>query len=116
MANDSDAQANESHAGELAKLIPALILLGRELGPRRVMVPLPWRACARVEGALVTLKVWPAAVPEPRWDDPKHTGTVRLPDGWEYPGRAGWYVGHLEPGATAGFAVIQTAARPLSGR
>jgi uncharacterized integral membrane protein len=28
MANDSDAQANESHAGELAKLIPALILVG----------------------------------------------------------------------------------------
>lgn len=62
------------------------------------LAPLPWRVCARVEGDLVRVKGWRDGDPEPRWDDPVRSGAVRLPIQWVYPGKAGWYVGHLTPG------------------
>jgi hypothetical protein len=92
------------------------VLLERGLGPHEEMVPMPWRACARVEGRVLTLKVWPVMVPEPSWSDPRHTGTVVLPEGWEEPGRAGWYVGHLEPGATARFTLLESSQPHPAGR
>lgn len=66
--------------------------------PNQQLAPLPWHVCARVEGDLVRVKGWRLGQPEPTWDDPVHSGSVRLPAGWVYPSTAGWYIGHLEPG------------------
>ncbi|NLD78380.1 MAG: hypothetical protein GX643_17135 [Acidimicrobiales bacterium] len=68
--------------------------------PDQQLAPLPWRICARVEGDLVRVKGWRVGQPEPSWDDPGHSGSVRLPAGWIYPSTAGWYVGHLAPGGS----------------
>ncbi len=72
--------------------------------PRQQLVALPWRVCARVEGDTVRVKGWRASQPEPAWDDPVHSGSVRLPAEWVYPGKAGWYVGHLAPGQSTSYA------------
>jgi hypothetical protein len=72
--------------------------LARVFWPGQQLVALPWRVCARVTGDLVTVKGWPAGAVEPAWDDPVHTGSVRLPAGWVYAGKGGWYLGHLAPG------------------
>ncbi len=61
------------------------------------VVDLPWRMCARVAGHVLTFKVWPTSIDEPRWDDPRHTGAALLPDEWVYAGRPGWYAGHIGP-------------------
>jgi hypothetical protein len=66
--------------------------------PNQQLAPLPWRICARVEGDIVKVKGWIAGQAEPAWNDPVHTGSVRIPIEWVYPGKAGWYVGHLAPG------------------
>ncbi|HRW38656.1 MAG: hypothetical protein KDB04_03850 [Acidimicrobiales bacterium] len=71
--------------------------------------PLPWRVCARAEGDLVTIKGWRIEEGEPAWDDPDHTGTVRLPSDWVFAGKAGWYGGHIQPGGTIGMAGMRTA-------
>ncbi len=61
--------------------------------------PLPWRLCARVVGSTVQLKAWPTARgTEPAWGDDLYGGTVKVPSGWVFPGRSGWYLGHLLPG------------------
>ncbi len=70
--------------------------------------PLPWHLCARVIGPTVDVKAWPDPEPEPAWGDPFHGGSVTLPGGWVYPGRAGWYIGHLQPGAAARFDDLRT--------
>jgi hypothetical protein len=72
--------------------------LARVFWPGQVLAPLPWRVCARATGDVVTVKGWRVGEPEPAWDDPVHTGTVRLPAGWTFAGKGGWYVGHLAPG------------------
>jgi hypothetical protein len=72
--------------------------LARVFWPDRRLAPFPWRVCARAEGDLVRVKGWTDGSPEPGWDDPTHTGSVRLPLGWVYPGHGGWYVGHLGAG------------------
>lgn len=64
------------------------------------LAPLPWHLCARVVGDEVSFKVWPADEVEPAWMDGVHGGAVTLPAGWEAPGVAGWYVGHLQPGVS----------------
>lgn len=73
-----------------------------------VVTPLPWRFCARVIDAKVEFKVWPAAELEPAYGDPTHGGSVMLPPGWVYPGRAGWFIGHLQPLETAVFNDLAT--------
>jgi hypothetical protein len=62
--------------------------------------PAPWRLCARVVGDQLALKVWAADEAEPAWMDGVHGGGVVLPAGWDSPGAAGWYVGHLRPGVS----------------
>jgi hypothetical protein len=62
--------------------------------------PAPWRLCARVVGDMLGLKVWAADEAEPAWMDGVHGGGVMLPAGWDSPGAAGWYVGHLRPGVS----------------
>jgi hypothetical protein len=73
-----------------------------------VVTPLPWKFCARAIDAKVEFKVWPLAEPEPAWGDPTHGGSVGLPADWVYPGRAGWFVGHLDPGDTTVFTDLST--------
>lgn len=65
--------------------------------------PLPWRFCARVLGSRVEFKVWPLAEAEPPWGTTSRGGSATLPAGWSDPGRAGWYIGHLEPSGSARF-------------
>lgn len=61
--------------------------------------PLPWRLCARAIGSTVELKAWPTSrTSEPAWGDARYGGSVALPPGWVFPGRSGWYLGHLHPG------------------
>lgn len=77
--------------------------LNRVFWPNQQLAPFPWRVCARVTGDVVTVKGWRAGTPEPPWNDPNHTGSVRLPPEWSYPGQAGWYVGHLPSGQQTTF-------------
>lgn len=67
---------------------------------------LPWRFCARVLGSKLEFKVWPLAETEPPWGTTSHGGSATVPAGWSDPGRAGWYIGHLEPGGSASFAEL----------
>lgn len=61
--------------------------------------PFPWRACARVQGATLTFKLWvPAQGPEPSWADPSHTWSTTIPAGYLNAGQAGFYVGHIPAG------------------
>jgi hypothetical protein len=74
-----------------------------------VVTPLPWHFCARVIGNTLEFKVWPVAEPlEPAWGDPTHGGKVQLPAGWSAPGKAGWYIGHIQPNNTAVFTNLST--------
>lgn len=74
-----------------------------------VVTPLPWSFCARVIGNKLEFKVWPLAEPlEPAWGDPSHGGSVMLPAGWSAPGKAGWYIGHIQPTNTAVFTNLST--------
>jgi hypothetical protein len=59
---------------------------------------LPWRVCARVDGPVLTVKLWAASQPEPSWSDATHTNHATLPEGWLGAGRVGWYAGHLKAG------------------
>jgi len=72
--------------------------------------PYPWHLCARTVGAVLTMKVWAGDDPEPAWGDDSHGGSVTLPPEWVYPGKAGWYIGHLEPGGRASFTNLRTWA------
>ncbi|MGZ6975486.1 MAG: hypothetical protein ACXVKQ_16200 [Acidimicrobiia bacterium] len=83
--------------------------LSAELVHAGVVTPLPWHFCARVIGSKVEFKVWPVAEPiEPAWGDPTHGGSATLPAGWSAPGKAGWFIGHLQPGDTAVFTDLAT--------
>jgi hypothetical protein len=74
-----------------------------------VVTPLPWHFCARVIGSKLEFKVWPVAEPlDPAWGDPAHGGSVILPAGWEQPGKAGWFVGHIQPNNLAVFTDLAT--------
>jgi hypothetical protein len=67
--------------------------------------PLPWRVCLRVHARTLAFKVWlPDQEPEPAWQDPTHTRRASLPGRFVYPGRPGWYVGHLPAGETTEYA------------
>lgn len=58
----------------------------------------PWRLCARAVGSTVQLKAWPTAMTqEPAWGDQRYGGAVKVPANWVFPGRSGWYIGHLRP-------------------
>lgn len=66
--------------------------------------PFPWRACARVQGATLTFKLWvPALGPEPAWGDPAFTRTATIPAGYLGAGQAGWYIGHIPAGGAAAY-------------
>jgi hypothetical protein len=77
--------------------------LSETFDPNGLVTQLPWRMCARVEGRSLDWKVWPTARAEPAWGDTMYGTTVTLPGEWVYPGRPGFYVGHLEMGDDAEF-------------
>ncbi len=76
--------------------------------PNGTVVPLPWHLCARTLRGRLAFKAWPGTEPEPKWGDTTHGGSGPIPAGWEGPGRAGWYIGHLRPGETATFTNLRT--------
>jgi hypothetical protein len=73
-------------------------------------IPLPWDLCARVIGNTLTFEAWVDGQPTPAWGDTTHGGSVTLPDGWNYPGDAGWYIGHLQPGDSATYTNLSAGA------
>jgi hypothetical protein len=98
----------DTHADPVFTPIGATNLYGT-LVKAGVVTPLPWNFCACVIGSKVEFKVWPVAEPlEPAWGDRTHGGSVNLPAGWSAPGKAGWYVGHIQPGNTAVFTNLTT--------
>lgn len=72
--------------------------LSATFGSAGSLIDLPWRVCARVKGRTLDIKVWPLADAEPEWGDVRYGRRFRLPMSAVYPGRAGWYAGHLRPG------------------
>jgi len=72
--------------------------LSRTFGPANGLVALPWHICARVQGRLLDFKVWPSSRAEPKWGDTRYGRRFELSATAVYPGRAGWYAGHLRPG------------------
>jgi hypothetical protein len=72
------------------------------------LVSMPWHVCARVSGLTFRFVVWTGSNAQPGWDDTRAVHRVRLPAGWSYPGRAGWYIGHLGSGNVDTFTDLQT--------
>ncbi len=68
------------------------------------LVAPPWHVCAAAYGNQFSFKVWTGTNPEPAWDDTTHVFTTTLPDGWDYPGAAGGYIGHLKEGMQANYS------------
>jgi hypothetical protein len=94
----------------MLKRIGYVSLRGELLNQDGAPQPLPWFMCARVSGDQVAILVWHSGEPAPRWGDPSHGGSVTLPAGWIYPGKAGWYIGHVPAGGSAGFTNLSTSA------
>lgn len=69
---------------------------------------LPWQMCARAVGTTVEMKAWTEHDPEPAWGDPAWGGSIELDPAWVYPGKAGWYVGHVPPGGEVRFDHLRT--------
>lgn len=84
--------------------------------PRGSLITGPWRMCARVVGLELAVKVWPLSHPEPEWGDKSYGTVVELPDGWDYAGDAGWYIGHLMPGESTSFSGLSTTGLSLYAR
>lgn len=70
------------------------------------------RLCVRVEKNRLEFKVWPIALPEPAWTDPRFTAHVVLPRGWVYESRPGAYIGHLHPGWATHYAISGGVGAP----
>lgn len=66
------------------------------LTKHRRLLPLPWRACLRVDDRRLSFKVWPVGrVDRPAWGDREYVRHAVLPRSFAYAGRPGWYVGHV---------------------
>ena len=68
--------------------------------------PLPWRLCARAQGATVEFKIWSGHEAEPVWGDPARGGRATVPPGFRAPGMFGWYAGHLGRGDHADLSAL----------
>lgn len=75
---------------------------------------LPWRICGRAVGTRILVKAWPLSThpEEPSWSDPAYAGSVRVPAEWVYPGRPGWYMGHLQAGEQMAYTDAELALLP----
>jgi hypothetical protein len=67
------------------------------------LAPPPWHICVQTQGNALRFKVWTGVDEEPGWTDPDHVFATTLPDGWDYPGYAGGYIGHLHDGQSMNF-------------
>lgn len=76
------------------------------------MVPAPWHVCARASGRVFSFMVWTGSNPQPSWSDASRVQSIALPQGWDHPGYAGGYIGHLHPGQAAAFTGISTRRLP----
>ena len=74
---------------------------------------LPWRMCARTQGATVQFKVWRRSEAEPAWTDRNHGAVVALPADAPVAGAFGGFIGHLHPGMTATFTELTDRAIPV---
>lgn len=70
----------------------------------------PWNICAQAFGNQVRVKVWLGDDPEPDWTDPTHVFLETLPDGWDFAGHPGGYVGHLAPGGVQQVTPLRSGA------
>lgn len=61
---------------------------------------LPLDVCARVVGDMFEAALWAPGQPVPDWGASGQGITLQLPAGWDYPGEAGWYAGHLPSNGT----------------
>lgn len=77
------------------------------------LVAAPWRMCVAAVGLELGVKVWPLSHPEPEWGDERYGTVLQLPEGWDYPGHAGWYIGHLKAGESATFSDVSTTGMSL---
>lgn len=99
------------HLGDSAA--KANMVIAQTLTVNWANTPLPWRFCARAEGPLITMKVWPVTdAAEPMWSDPAYTATATVPQAWVYPGRPGWYAGHLAAGQRIVYTGLATGQLP----
>lgn len=88
-----------ARAGDPWRAVAQFDLADVLLGPHRRLVPLPWRACLRVQGRQVSFLVWPLGrVARPSWSDHAYVRHARLPRSFGDGGRPGWYVGHVPAG------------------
>lgn len=76
------------------------------VGVNTHMMASPWHVCGRTRGRRVDLKVWITGA-EPPWTDRRHVFAATLPAGWNRPGYAGGYIGHLRAGRVARFSGIR---------
>jgi hypothetical protein len=92
-------------------------VVGGKSGP---YVPLPWHECARTLDGQIQFVVWTGSNPRPAYGTPGASCSVAIPPGYDGPGTAGWWVGHVGAGATARFSALATArlgrAPPSGGR
>ncbi|MGP0029807.1 MAG: hypothetical protein ACLPVF_04800 [Acidimicrobiales bacterium] len=80
-------------------------VVGGESGP---YAALPWHECARTFEGRVQFVVWTGTNPKPAYGTPRAGGSVAIPPGYGGPGRAGWFVGHIDPGETAEVSDLTT--------
>ena len=74
---------------------------------------LPYDVCAEVIGTELQVAFWFANQAPPQWGAAGQTATFTLPAGWDYPGEAGWYVGHLPTGGATTYE-NEYAGSPLA--
>jgi hypothetical protein len=86
--------------------------LASVLHPGGRLAPLPWRICARAVADVVSFKVWSLTRAEPAWGDPAYGGRVTVPAQWVYPGMAGQYAGHVQPGDSMSYRNLTTTELP----
>ena len=60
----------------------------------------PWRVCVRFTGPTLTVDVGTATTTHAPFSDPAYVRIATLPEGWDYAGQYGWYIGHLPAGGT----------------
>lgn len=89
---------------DLSSIVGKFTLTGNVL--HSTLVPPPWHVCARTIANTFSFMVWTGSKPQPSWSDPSRVYTVKLPAGWDYPGYAGGYVGHLRPHQAAVFTAV----------
>jgi Calx-beta domain len=86
------------HLWDTAHVVPFDLIGQVNLGPyfeSKGGEVLPIDVCALVVGDTFQFEVWLADQPPPAWGTTSQGGVFTLPAGWDFAGRAGWYVGHL---------------------